>query len=187
MVILALSTVQIWMLTGDKLETAASIAKSSHLVARDQSIYLFRDVTDRNEAHMELNAFRRKDKAALVITGKAFEICRQFYEEDLMELACRAPAVVVCRCAPTQKSEVVGLVKRFSNKRTVAVGDGGNDVPMIQAADAGVGIVGKVDSRLVPSIYRLITVWWSNFDRWNPKMGVFLQSTEATPCGHLLK
>ncbi|CAG0919422.1 unnamed protein product [Notodromas monacha] len=133
----------IWMLTGDKLETAASIAKSSHLVGRDQTTYLFRDVSDRNEAHLELNAFRRKDKAALVITGKAFETCRQFYEEDLMELACRAPAVVVCRCAPTQKADVVGLVKKFSNKRTVAVGDGGNDVPMIQAADAGVGIVGK--------------------------------------------
>ncbi len=31
------------------------------------------------------------------------------------------------------------------------------------------------------------TVKWSNFDRWDPKMGVFLQSTEATPCGHLQK
>jgi hypothetical protein len=31
------------------------------------------------------------------------------------------------------------------------------------------------------------TVRWSNFDRLDPKMGVFLQSTEATPCGHLLR
>ncbi len=29
------------------------------------------------------------------------------------------------------------------------------------------------------------TVKWSDFDRRYPKMGVFLQSTEATPCGHL--
>jgi hypothetical protein len=33
-----------------------------------------------------------------------------------------------------------------------------------------------------------LTVRWSNFDRRrDPKMGVFLQSTEATACGHLLK
>ncbi len=31
------------------------------------------------------------------------------------------------------------------------------------------------------------TVRWSNFDPRDPKMGVFLESTEATPCGHLLK
>jgi hypothetical protein len=31
------------------------------------------------------------------------------------------------------------------------------------------------------------TVRWSNFDPRDPKMGVFLQSAEATPCGHLLK
>jgi hypothetical protein len=39
------------------------------------------------------------------------------------------------------------------------------------------------------SIYRIpcITVRWSNFDLWDPKMGVFLQSTEATPCGDPLK
>ncbi len=33
----------------------------------------------------------------------------------------------------------------------------------------------------------LTTVRLSNFDRRDPNMGVFLQSTEATPCGHLLK
>jgi hypothetical protein len=38
----------------------------------------------------------------------------------------------------------------------------------------------------VPEVYEL-TVRWSNFDLRDPKMGVFLQSTEATPCGHLLK
>jgi hypothetical protein len=32
-----------------------------------------------------------------------------------------------------------------------------------------------------------ITVWWSNFDPREQKMGVFLQSTEVTPCGNFLK
>ena len=60
-----------------------------------------------------------------------------------MELACGAPVVVVCRCSPTQKAKVVELVQKCTNKRTAAIGDGGNDVAMIQAADVGVGIEGK--------------------------------------------
>lgn len=54
-----------------------------------------------------------------------------------MELACRCPAVVCCRCSPTQKAEVVRLIQKHTGKRAAAVGDGGNDVSMIQTADAG--------------------------------------------------
>lgn len=52
-------------------------------------------------------------------------------------MACRSPAVVCCRCSPTQKAQVVTLIKKHTGKRTAAVGDGGNDVSMIQAADTG--------------------------------------------------
>jgi len=62
------------MLTGDKLETATCIAKSSRLVSRTQTIHTFRPVSDRAEAHLELNAFRRKGDAALVITGESLEV-----------------------------------------------------------------------------------------------------------------
>lgn len=62
------------MLTGDKLETATCIAKSSRLVSRTQSIHTFRPVVDRSEAHLELNAFRRKSDCALVITGESLEV-----------------------------------------------------------------------------------------------------------------
>lgn len=62
------------MLTGDKLETATCIAKSSRLVSRTQSIHTFRTVADRSEAHLELNAFRRKSDCALVITGESLEV-----------------------------------------------------------------------------------------------------------------
>jgi hypothetical protein len=44
---------------------------------------------------------------------------------------------------------------------------------------------GKKPDRVTP--WRQHTIRWSNFDRWDPKIGVFLQSTEATPCGHPLK
>ena len=48
------------MLTGDKLETATCIAKSSRLVSKNHNIHVFKTVSNRIEAHQELNAFRRK-------------------------------------------------------------------------------------------------------------------------------
>lgn len=135
--------IKIWMLTGDKLETATCIAKSSHLVSRTQDIHVFRPVTSRGEAHLELNAFRRKHDCALVISGDSLEVCLRYYEHELVELACQCPAVVCCRCSPTQKAHIVTLLRQHTRKRTCAIGDGGNDVSMIQAADCGIGIEGK--------------------------------------------
>ncbi|XP_077446795.1 putative phospholipid-transporting ATPase IIB isoform X3 [Stigmatopora argus] len=135
--------IKIWMLTGDKLETATCIAKSSHLVSRSQDVHLFRPVTNRGEAHLELNAFRRKHDCALVISGDSLEVCLRYYEHEFVELACQCPAVVCCRCSPTQKAQIVTLLQRHTANRTCAVGDGGNDVSMIQAADCGIGIEGK--------------------------------------------
>ncbi|XP_072267653.1 probable phospholipid-transporting ATPase IIB isoform X2 [Pyxicephalus adspersus] len=135
--------IKIWMLTGDKLETATCIAKSSHLVSRNQDIHIFRPVNNRSEAHLELNAFRRKHDCALVIAGDSLEVCLKYYEHEFVELACQCPAVVCCRCSPTQKAQIVKLLQQHTGKRTCAIGDGGNDVSMIQAADCGIGIEGK--------------------------------------------
>ncbi|KAG1688800.1 putative phospholipid-transporting ATPase IIB [Nymphon striatum] len=135
--------IKVWMLTGDKLETATCIAKSSCLVSRNQSIHIFKPVNTRTETHLELNAFRRKSDCALVITGASLVVCLKYYEHEFMELACQCPAVICCRCSPTQKADVVKLIQTHTGKRTCAIGDGGNDVSMIQAADAGIGIVGK--------------------------------------------
>ena len=72
------------------------------------------------------------------------KVVLRHYEHEFMELAVQCPAVVVCRCTPTQKAEIVRLLKTHTGKRTCSIGDGGNDVSMIQMADAGVGIEGKV-------------------------------------------
>ncbi|KAK1173370.1 putative phospholipid-transporting ATPase IIB isoform X1 [Acipenser oxyrinchus oxyrinchus] len=135
--------IKIWMLTGDKLETATCIAKSSHLVSRSQDIHIFKPVLNRGEAHLELNAFRRKHDCAFVISGDSLEVCLKYYEHEFVELACQCPAVVCCRCSPTQKAQIVKLLQQHTGKRTCAIGDGGNDVSMIQAADCGIGIEGK--------------------------------------------
>ncbi|RXG55805.1 putative phospholipid-transporting ATPase IIB [Armadillidium vulgare] len=127
----------IWMLTGDKLETATCIAKSSRLVSPTQSLHVFGNVSSRQEAHRELQILSRKTDSAVIIKGESLDLSLQYYEHELMELAVQCPAVVVCRCSPTQKALVVKLIKRHTGKRTAAIGDGGNDVAMIQAADVG--------------------------------------------------
>ncbi|KAI7690094.1 putative phospholipid-transporting ATPase IIB [Sarcoptes scabiei] len=135
--------IKLWMLTGDKLETAISIAKSSQLVKKMQEFYVFRPVKNRNEVHLELNNFHRKSDCPLVIRGEDLELCMKFYSAEFMDLATQCPAVVCCRCSPTQKAEVVKMIQLRTGKRTCAVGDGGNDVSMIQTANVGIGIVGK--------------------------------------------
>lgn len=59
-----------------------------------------------------------------------------------LELAVMCKAVICCRVSPLQKALVVKLVKRSTDAPLLAIGDGANDVSMIQAAHVGVGISG---------------------------------------------
>jgi phospholipid-translocating ATPase len=67
------------MLTGDKLETATCIAKSSRLVSRTQGLHVFKSVVTRTDAHLELNTFRKKQDCALVISGDSLEVSDYAY------------------------------------------------------------------------------------------------------------
>lgn len=71
------------------------------------------------------------------------QLCLQHFRNEFIELATQLPAVVACRCSPTQKADVARLIREHTGKRVCCIGDGGNDVSMIQAANVGVGIVGK--------------------------------------------
>ena len=84
-------------------------------------------------------------QAALIIDGKALIAALQEDTKDLfLDLALTLKSVICCRVSPLQKAEVVRLVqKRCSNDVTLAIGDGANDVGMIQAAHVGVGISGR--------------------------------------------
>eukprot|EP01087_Luapelamoeba_hula_P020418 TRINITY_DN6962_c0_g1_i1.p1 TRINITY_DN6962_c0_g1~~TRINITY_DN6962_c0_g1_i1.p1 ORF type:complete len:1107 (+),score=152.37 TRINITY_DN6962_c0_g1_i1:336-3656(+) len=133
--------IKVWMLTGDKIETATCIAVSSKLVSRTQGIFTLL-VHTKEEAWKELNDFADKGDSCLIIDGGSLQLCLDNCPDLFVSLACKAPAVVCCRCSPQQKAEIVTLLKK-NGKRTCAIGDGGNDVSMIQAAHVGIGIVGK--------------------------------------------
>lgn len=84
-------------------------------------------------------------QAALIIDGKALSAAlREDTKTLFLDLAMILKAVICCRVSPLQKAQVVRLVQaRFKKKVTLAIGDGANDVSMIQAAHVGVGISGR--------------------------------------------
>lgn len=89
----------------------------------------------------------------LVIDGLALT---QAFSDDahkdlLLKLAMKCEAVICCRVSPLQKALIVRLVKDGLGTMTLAIGDGANDVSMIQAADIGVGISGEEGLQAVNS------------------------------------
>lgn len=62
---------------------------------------------------------------------------------NFLKLTLLCKSVICCRVSPLQKAKVVLLVKENTKSVTLAIGDGANDVAMIQAAAIGVGILGE--------------------------------------------
>lgn len=135
--------IKIWMLTGDKVETARCVAISSKLVSRGQYIHTIAKLKRKDLAANSLDFLRSNPSAALLIDGESLALMLNHHRESFISLAVRLPAVIACRCSPTQKADVAKLIRAYTKKRVACIGDGGNDVSMIQAADVGVGIVGK--------------------------------------------
>ncbi|KUJ11533.1 P-type ATPase-like protein [Mollisia scopiformis] len=135
--------IKIWMLTGDKVETARCVAVSAKLVARGQYIHTIAKLKRKDNAQDHLDFLRGKKDSALLIDGESLALLLTHFRTEFISLAVLLPAVIACRCSPTQKADVALLIREFTKKRVCCIGDGGNDVSMIQAADVGVGIVGK--------------------------------------------
>ncbi|XP_066523155.1 phospholipid-transporting ATPase VB isoform X2 [Hoplias malabaricus] len=145
--------IQVWVLTGDKLETAVNIAYSCKLLDQRDLVFTFntenKEVckTMLNGALEEMPRYRCQDYEAsigLVIDGRTLKL---LLDDDLqtqfVELCRHCRSVLCCRATPLQKSRVVTLLRHKLKVMTLAIGDGANDVNMIQAADVGVGISGQ--------------------------------------------
>lgn len=135
--------IKIWMLTGDKVETARCVAVSAKLVARGQFIQAVTKLSTQEAALEHINFLDQKQDACLLIDGESLGLMLTHLKDEFVRVAVKLPAVIACRCTPQQKADVAILIKEATRKRVCCIGDGGNDVSMIQAADVGVGIVGK--------------------------------------------
>lgn len=89
----------------------------------------------------------------LVVDGAALTdaFSDEAHKSLLLKLAMQCEGVICCRVSPLQKALIVRLVKDGLGAMTLAIGDGANDVSMIQAADVGVGISGEEGLQAVNS------------------------------------
>lgn len=147
--------IKVWMLTGDKQETAINIGLSSGLLSNDMDIMVMRsgdehdvsaqlDCTEARWRSLEIDGVRAFDKA-LVVGGDVLDVALHGgLRAKLVAVSELARCVIACRMTPKQKAELVRSMKE-SNKQatTLAVGDGANDVGMIQVAHLGIGIAGR--------------------------------------------
>jgi hypothetical protein len=104
------------------------------------------------------------------------QLCLEHFENEFIEIATKLSAVVACRCSPTQKADVARLIRRHTRRRVCCIGDGGNDVSMIQAAD-----VGESMSQLLSPFWTWATsLWPGTFYRWELTT-IFVDSSMSAP------
>uniref|UniRef100_A0A665WHU4 Phospholipid-transporting ATPase n=1 Tax=Echeneis naucrates TaxID=173247 RepID=A0A665WHU4_ECHNA len=143
--------IKIWILTGDKQETAINIGHSCKLLTKNMGMLVINedtlDGTREILSHhcgMLGDALYKENDFALIIDGKTLKYALTFgVRQYFLDLALSCKAVICCRVSPLQKSEVVEMVKKQVKVITLAIGDGANDVGMIQTAHVGVGISGN--------------------------------------------
>ncbi|KAL1925326.1 uncharacterized protein VTP21DRAFT_209 [Calcarisporiella thermophila] len=158
------ASIKIWVLTGDKMETAINIGYAANLLQKGMQLVIIRG-DSREEVLRKLEEAlathwppdgvivpptglpddeKTETKHALVIDGESLKYAlEKGVREKLLELGKRCASVICCRVSPLQKAKVVRLVKHGLNAMTLSIGDGANDVSMIQEANVGVGISGE--------------------------------------------
>ncbi|KAF5475521.1 hypothetical protein F2P56_007321 [Juglans regia] len=158
---LAQAGLKIWLLTGDKKETAVNIGFSCSLLQQDMKqfhICLSKEAETKSQVkamkedllYQIENSYQvmceecNKDSPfAMVVDGKALEVAlTDGVKNQFLQLAVNCAFVICCRVSPKQKALITRLVKEYTGKTTLAIGDGANDVGMIQEADIGIGISG---------------------------------------------
>ena len=166
--------IKLWVLTGDKVETAINIGFSCNLLSNEMDLIVFKVEEDNLEAagaeldrHLktfditgsdeELKIARTQHKApepthAIVIDGDSLKmVLEEELRQKFLLLCKKCKSVLCCRVSPSQKAAVVQMVKDGLDVMTLSIGDGANDVAMIQEADVGVGIAGEEGRQAVMS------------------------------------
>jgi len=173
--------IKVWVLTGDKVDTAVNIGFSSKLLdpemhqilvdgndtdvlvkQLDEYYNVLASVAKSEGVTSEAQEWESKS-LALIVTGKAIEflLAKQKgtveSQSKLITVANACAVVLACRVSPAQKALIVRSATQSARKRgsrpmvSLAIGDGANDVAMIQEAKVGVGISGKEGLQAVNS------------------------------------
>ncbi|KAI0398363.1 hypothetical protein F5Y17DRAFT_410106 [Xylariaceae sp. FL0594] len=145
------ANIKIWMLTGDKRETAINIAHSARICRPASDIFILdstkgaplgtqiRDAMEEMESGATVHTVVVIDGQTLSTVEKSADLTELFYT-----LIPRVDSVICCRASPAQKAMIVKAIRqRVPEALTLAIGDGANDLAMISASHVGVGISGK--------------------------------------------
>eukprot|EP00817_Percolomonadidae_sp_ATCC50343_P003484 CAMPEP_0117426612 /NCGR_PEP_ID=MMETSP0758-20121206/6673_1 /TAXON_ID=63605 /ORGANISM="Percolomonas cosmopolitus, Strain AE-1 (ATCC 50343)" /LENGTH=754 /DNA_ID=CAMNT_0005211849 /DNA_START=421 /DNA_END=2682 /DNA_ORIENTATION=+ len=149
---LAEAGVKLWVLTGDKQATAINIGFACDLLNQQMSVNIIENENASGIRHEFLELIKTQSEAkasqmkvGLVVEGKRLKVI--LGDDSLRSMFAKIGAdcdsVVCCRVSPSQKADVVRLIREKKKKITLSIGDGANDVPMIQAAHVGIGISGE--------------------------------------------
>ncbi|KAK2745542.1 hypothetical protein FQN57_003667 [Myotisia sp. PD_48] len=172
--LLATAGIKLWVLTGDKVETAINIGFSCNLLSNEMELLVFdfgeRDMlaaseeldkqlsifgltgSDEELAAARLNHEPPSPLHAIVIDGDTLKVMLSDELKQKFLLLCKqCKSVLCCRVSPAQKAAVVRMVKDGLDVMALSIGDGANDVAMIQEADVGVGIAGEEGRQAVMS------------------------------------
>jgi phospholipid-translocating ATPase len=166
------ANIKIWMLTGDKRETALNIAHSARICRPGSDIFTL-DVTkgDLETQLLEIQGLveLRSERGlpgggaadtVVVIDGHTLSAIEQLANTRLHRLffglVPAIDSVICCRASPAQKALLVRTIRNsgslptscctLSNSvgpLTLAIGDGANDLAMIAEAHVGIGISGR--------------------------------------------
>ncbi|XP_025421825.1 probable phospholipid-transporting ATPase IA isoform X2 [Sipha flava] len=143
--------ISVWVLTGDKQETAINIGFSTNLISQGTPLIILNEPTLdelRESLRHHINELgpsvgKSANPCTLIIDGQSLKHALSHdLKMDFLELCMSCKSVICCRVSPMQKAEVVELVTSNTHEVTLAIGDGANDVAMIQKAHVGVGISG---------------------------------------------
>jgi phospholipid-translocating ATPase len=144
------ANIKMWILTGDKRETAINIGHSCRLIKDYSSITILDHEIDNVEqgiaaAIVDINR-GSVAHSVIIIDGRTLGMLQDDASLNtlFLDLAIIADSVICCRASPSQKASLVQAIRSKVNKSvTLAIGDGANDIAMIQEAHVGIGITGK--------------------------------------------
>ncbi|KAF5684042.1 ATPase [Fusarium denticulatum] len=150
------ANIKVWMLTGDKRETAINIAHSARICRPGSDLYIL-DIS-KGSLDSQLIALQEDLSAGsvhsvVVIDGQTLAAVEKSPElsATFFTVMLQVNSVICCRASPAQKALLVSTVrsrlKKYHGRKrrglTLAIGDGANDLAMISASHVGIGISGK--------------------------------------------
>ena len=144
------ANIKMWMLTGDKRETAINIGHSCRLIKKYSAVTILDqelgEVGQVMAAAMVDISRGTVAHSVVVIDGQTLATieAQEAIHHLFIDLAVLVDSVICCRASPSQKASIVHAIRKKVKKAvTLAIGDGANDIAMIQEAHVGIGITGK--------------------------------------------